>query len=253
MTDFPPGPAMPVSHAGSILAAIERMIRSDIDPSRIQQVLDLYNQERDRAQLEAFNVALSDLQSEIWEVAASGRNPTFRSAYSTLHDLLKEARPIYTRYGVSIRFGTALRRSAAPPLQQGWIRVVLIISHNQGHWEEHWLDGPPDASRSGRTPVQTVGSTTTYLRRYLFMMILNLVPGGDPTDDDGRGSGSAPITPEQVTEIQTLAREAGISDPEFRDRWLVAANAPTIEEIRASYYPRIINALRHRKERQEEL
>ena len=31
-------------HAGTLLQQIERLVRSDIDPSRIQQVLDLYNQ-----------------------------------------------------------------------------------------------------------------------------------------------------------------------------------------------------------------
>lgn len=243
-------PVPPNGHAGSILAMIERLVRSDIDPQRVQALLDLYNQERDRAQLEVFNRALAELQSEVWEVAASGHNPTFRTAYPKLHDLLKEARPYYTKYGFAIRFGTALRRTQAPPVQQGWVRVVLIISHNEGHWEEHYLDGPPDTSRSGRTPVQSVGSTVTYLRRYLLMMIINLVPGGDPTDDDG--AGTAPITPEQVAEIQKLAREAGINDADFA-KLLVAINAPTVEEIRASYYPRIVNTLIHRKERREEL
>lgn len=242
-------PAAPETHAGSILQMIERFVRSDIDPQRVQALLDLYNQERDRAQLEAFNADLAELQSEVWQVAASGHNPTFRTAYPKLHDLLKEARPYYTKHGFAIRFGTALRRTAAPALQQGWVRVVLIISHNQGHWEEHYLDGPPDTSRSGRTPVQAVGSTVTYLRRYLLMMIINLVPGGDPTDDDG--AGTAPITPEQVAEIHKLAREAGLANGDL-EKLLVAVNAAKIEEIQASYYPRIVNTLIHRKERREE-
>jgi hypothetical protein len=36
--------------------------------------------------------------------------------------------------------------------------------------------------------VQAVGSTITYLRRYLMQMGLNLVPENDPTDDDGEGT-----------------------------------------------------------------
>lgn len=237
------------THAGTILQTIERLVRSDIDPQRVQAMLDLYNRERDRAQLEAFNRDLAELQSEVFEVSASGRNPTFRSAYSTLHDLLKESRPHYTRYGFGIRYGSTLQKTAGPPLREGWTRIVLIMSHREGHWEESFLDGPPDTSRSGRTPVQNVGSTATYLRRYLLMMALNLVPGGDPTDDDG--AFREPITPEQIAEIQQLAKDAGLTDKEFQNL-LVAVNAKTVEEIRGSFYPRIVNTLINRKKRQEQ-
>ena len=241
-------------HTNTLLAQIERLLHSDVPPERMMAVFDLFNRERERAQREAFNRDLAGLQSEIFEVGATGKNPTFRSAYPKLHDLIKETQPYRTRYGISIRFGTTLEKSEAPPLRDGWQRVVLIISHTEGHWEEHFLDGPPDISRNERvprSPVQSVGSTNTYLRRYLFMMVLNLVPGGMPEDDDGRGGLDAPITPEQVEEIGKLVGELSLTTAEVQ-ALLKAVDAMTIPEINSRYYARLVNTLINRKKRQEE-
>ena len=245
------------THSDTLLAQIERLVRSDIDPSRIQAVMDLYNQERDRQQLEAFNRDQAELQSEIFEVAAKGNNPTFRSAYPKLHDLLKEARPYYTAKGFAVRFGTTLQKTNAPPPREGWIRVVIVVSHNAGHWEENYLDGPPDIQTGGgsrgRTAVQAVGSTVTYLRRYLLMMALNLVPGGDPTDDDGRGGQDTPVTPEQAEEIKKLVSEANMDEAEL-GRLLASdrLRAKTIDDIPSVEYTSVVSTLKRVKERKAE-
>lgn len=242
------------AHTNTLLAQIERLLHSDVPPERMMAVFDLFNRERERAQRKAFNDDLAGLQSEIFEISTSGKNPTFRSAYPKLHDLIKETQAVRSKYGISVRFGTTLEKSEAPPLRDGWQRVVAIVSHAEGHWEEHYLDGPPDISRNERvprSPVQSVGSTNTYLRRYLFMMVLNLVPGGMPEDDDGAGGQDAPITPEQVDEISTHISELGLSTGEIASL-LKAVDARTIPEIRARDSARIINTLISRKKRREE-
>lgn len=242
------------AHTNTLLAQIERLLHSDVPPERMMAVFDLFNRERERAQRKAFNDDLAGLQAEIFEVSTSGKNPTFRSAYAKLHDLVKETQPYRAKYGISIRFGTTLEKSEAPPLRDGWQRVVAIVSHSEGHWEEHYLDGPPDISRNERvprSPVQSVGSTNTYLRRYLFMMVLNLVPGGMPEDDDGRGGQDAPITPEQVEEIGRLVGELDLTAGELQ-ALLKAVDAMTIPEINSKYYARLVNTLINRKKRKEE-
>lgn len=240
-------------HADTLLQQIDRLVRSDIPVERVQALLDLYNQERARVAQEQFNQAMTLLQAEIFEVASTGKNPTFRTAYPKLHDLLKEARPIYTKYGFGIRYGSTLQKTPPPPLREGWQRVVIITSHNGGHWEEAFLDGPPDVQQGARarTPVQAIGSTTTYLRRYLFMMVLNLVPGGDPTDDDGAGGGDTPITAEQIAEINRLIADVPLTSEETSNL-LLAMNVSAVEDIRAGDYPRVANTLINRKRRKEE-
>ena len=246
---------LPVTHASTLLGQIERLVKSDIEPERLEHMLALFNRERDRQQLEEFNSAIHGLQEEVYEIATTGANPTFRSAYATLHDLLKYTREVRGKYGITVRFGSTLQKTEpVPPLREGWQRVVLIIGHTSGHWEEHYLDGPPDLDRAGgrgRTPVQTIGSTTTYLRRYLFMMALNIVPGGDPTDDDGERGSLTPLTPEQIEEIKKLITESGMTTDEVSSM-LKNIDATTLAEVTARNYARVVNTLINVKRRKEE-
>ena len=53
-----------------------------------------------------------------------------------------------------------------------------------GHFEDSFLPAPPDTS-GGKSTVQGVGSTNSYLRRYIACNIFNIVVVGD--DDDGTG------------------------------------------------------------------
>ena len=247
--------ALPVAHADTILSVIERLARStDVDTAHMKAMLDMFNAERDRQQRREFDDAMSALQSEIFEISTSGRNPTFRTAYPKLHDLIKESRPFLAKHGFSIRFGTTLQKIAEQPaLQSGCQRIVLTISHVGGHWEESHMDGAPDISRSERvprSPIQSIGSTNTYLRRYLYMMALNLVPGGDPTDDDGRGAIDASITPEQVREITSHIADLSLT-PQEVENLLLAVEAQTIPGIPARHYARVVNTLINRKKRQQ--
>ena len=242
MNDLPvPAPA----HASALLMQIERLVRSDVEPSRIQSVLDLYNQERTRAQMEDFNRDLAGLQSEIFEISSSGTNPTFRSGYPKLHDLLKETRPLCAKYGISIRFGSSLQKTPnPPPLREGWQRVVCITSHVGGHWEESYLDAPPDIQQGARarTPVQAIGSTNTYLRRYLVMMTLNLVPGGMPEDNDGERIASEYLLPNQVDLLKKHVTGLGFTAERIADM-LSHYDATDYTQIKRRDFDQLLNQL----------
>ena len=249
MNDLP----VPQDQASALLGQIERIMKMpDVDVSKAQAVIDMYNRERDRQQLDAFNRAMNELQGDIFEVKTTGRNPTFRNAYPKLDDLIREARPYYTDRGFSIRFGTTLQKTPnAEPIPEKWQRVVLIISHVGGHWEEHAMDGPPDLSsgRVPRSPIQSIGSTNTYLRRYLLQMALNLIAG---VDDDGEGGGLSPLTPEQIDSIQKLIAEAGLTGEEVTSILRTYGGATSLAEINALDLTRLSNTFINIKRKKEE-
>lgn len=199
-----------------LMSFIERAAREpDFDLHKFESLLRLQREAEQEQARRAFNTAMAEVQTRIGAIARSGKNPTFSNPYAKLEDLDRAARQIYTEHGFSVRYGSALSSANAPPLLPGNMRVVLIVSHSGGFTEEHHLDGPVDSQGGGRgptrTPIQAVGSTVTYLRRYLLQMVLNLVPAGDPSDDDG----------EAQRRREALNREVPMPEPagNGRDPW----------------------------------
>ena len=114
--------------------------------------------------------ALLKAQKEIEDPKQTAENPFFKSKYTPLVDILKLARPIYNKYGITI-------------LQdiQG-VSVSTIFLHESGEWIQQ--DGCtliPDKE----TP-QAGGSAITYARRYSISAWLGIA--SDEDDDGNAGS-----------------------------------------------------------------
>lgn len=190
----PETPANPIVPAEP-MSLLNLIARAVTDPSigadKTRAIIDMQREVMFESERRELNRAMSEVQSEIRAIVTSGKNPTFGSAYATLEDLDREARPIYAPRGISIRYGSALTDKTIPAPPAGWLRVVLMLSRD-GYSEEHHLDSPIDnvgsKGRANKTPVQAIGSTITYLRRYLLKMVLNLVDKNDPLDDDGEAT-----------------------------------------------------------------
>ena len=116
------------------------------------------------------------------------------SRYARLEDIDQQMRPSYTRHGFSVRYGSE------PPPSPGWMRITCTIAHEAGYWEQNYLDSPVSTTgsqggRMGMTPVQAVGATVTYLRRYLLAMSFNIVLA-DITGGDADGEEQRPPPPQ---------------------------------------------------------
>jgi hypothetical protein len=175
-------------------SAIMRAARDDkIDITKLQALLDMQRQvERDRS-IRMFNSAMADAQADMLPVARDAMNTHTRSRYARLETIDAQMRPIYTRRGFSVRYGS----DACP--RDGWSRVTITIAHAGGHFEVNFLDAPLDTEgqrgNANKTPIQGVGSSVSYLRRYLLCMAFNIVLSDDiDLDNDGetgRGYGEA--------------------------------------------------------------
>jgi ERF superfamily len=71
------------------------------------------------------------------------------------------------------------------PLASGGILICGRLKHlPSGHYEDSFMPAPLDTT-GGKSEVQAVGSTNSFLRRYVLCNIFNIVVVGD--DDDGTG------------------------------------------------------------------
>ena len=127
---------------------------------------------------------MADAQSEMLPVVRDAKNSHLGNKYAKLETIDAAMRPIYTRHGFSVRFGSA------PAPTEGYIRITCTVAHAGGYFEENYLDAPianlgSQGGRTATTGVQAVGSAVTYLRRYLLGMVFNIVLADE--DDDGEG------------------------------------------------------------------
>jgi hypothetical protein len=89
------------------------------------------------------------------------------------------------------------------PCEGGGILIRGRLKHlPSGHYEDSFMPAPPDTT-GGKSSVQAVGSTNSFLRRYVACNIFNIVVVGD--DDDGIGG---TIDEGQTKTILDLIRKA---------------------------------------------
>jgi hypothetical protein len=169
---------------GALLSFIERAAKDEsFDVAKFETLLRVRRDEAHDHSRRVFNAAMAACQSEMQPVLRESTNPGVRSKYAKLEAIDQQMRPIYTRHGFSVRFGSA------PPPQPGWMRITCTVAHESGYFEENYLDSPvsTQGSQGGRiamTPVQAVGSVVTYLRRYLLGMVFNIVQADVVGEDD---------------------------------------------------------------------
>jgi len=168
---------------GALISFIERAARDpEFDIQKFGELLRMQREvEHDRSR-RAFNTAMADAQAEMLPVVRDAKNSHLGNRYAKLETIDAAMRPIYTRHGFSVRYGSA------PSPTEGVLRIVCTVAHEGGYYEENYLDAPlgntgSQGGRSATTPVQSVGSTVTYLRRYLLGMVFNIVLADE--DDDG--------------------------------------------------------------------
>ena len=193
-----------------------------IDVDKLERLLALKEKQDAQERKRLFFEALARLQARLEPIVRSGTNQHTSQKYVRLDDLLAIIKPLCQEEGFAFSFDSK-------PISGG-IDFSCEMAHGMGHSEVKHLVLPVDAGGS-KNAVQAVGSSTTYARRYLLDMHLNLARRGE--DDDGAG-GSPRLTDDQVATVkETLAKHGGNVD-----RFLGYMKAGTFEDILASELPK---------------
>src|SRR5580765_4167629 len=123
--------AVVTTENGPLLSFIERASRDEnFDVAKFGELLKLQRDiEHDRAK-RAFNIAMSEAQSEMQPVVRDAKNSHLGNKYANLETIGDALRPIYTRHGFSIRYGSA------PAPIEGMIRITCAVAHTGGYFEE---------------------------------------------------------------------------------------------------------------------
>lgn len=212
-------PPTETSGSETVMSVIARIAKDkEIPIERMTALLALQERILSRDSENAFVAALARAQSKFPVVQRSGkiviRNKEDRqkgvpeheqrivqeTTYAKWEDIWAAVREPLNGEGFTLTFD----RGKTP---EGLI-VITAILRGHGHRETASIELQHDSSGS-KNPVQAVGSTISYGKRYTAGMVLNLVSRDLERDDDGESAGAAPtIEPEQVTALNALLAQS---------------------------------------------
>jgi len=228
-----------IAGASEVMAVIERAATDpNVDIEKMERLLSLHERILSRNAEQAFNEAMMQAQKEMPAVVRDAENTHTRSRYARLETILEKVKPVIAKHGFSMSFGTD-----DSPLE-GHYRIVCTVSHTGGHSRVYSADIPADLTgakgTANKNATQGFGSTMSYGRRYLTLLIFDIAL---TDEDDDAATASGTITDEQLTSLQELIAEVGADPAKFCGYMKVQA----LKEIPASDYPRAVKALEAKK------
>jgi len=186
------GGAVAVSEAVSFIQMIERAARDpSVDIDKMERLMQMHERMVGKKAEADFNDAMTACQKEIRAVAPDAVNPQTHSKYASFAKLDGILRPIYTKHGISISYGTEDTAKAET------VRVIAYVARG-GYTRKYQVDMPADGKGAKGGDVMTkthaVGSAMSYGMRYLLKMVWNVAVGED--DDDGNAAGDTSEKPD---------------------------------------------------------
>lgn len=191
------GAPVPATESGSLLALIERAAKDPtVEIDKMERLFALHEKAVARQAESEFNDAMRLAQGKLRTVARGKFNEQTQSKYADLAAVNNIVMPVVSEYGLSITFGTD-----ESPIT-GHIRITAEVSKG-GFSKRYFADVPNDGvgikGNANKTATHAFGSTVTYGRRYLLLLIFNI----STADDDGNASSASTkiVTAEEITAL----------------------------------------------------
>lgn len=239
-------PAVAVVERSQEPTALEMIAEAARDPNvSVDKLRELFALKKDVDAYEAklaFNRAMKAAQDEMRPVVRDAENQHTKSKYARLETIDAAIRPIYTRHGFALTFNS-------PSLDGEYVSLTGTALHEAGHSEPFSLKGPLDCTgaqgKANKTGIQGLGSTISYLRRYLTLMIFNVTLKGE--DNDGQPGW---ITERQSDTIEDLIAQCGTANEPadvVRAGFLRYMGAKLVSEIHARDFQKAVTALESKR------
>jgi hypothetical protein len=212
-----PLPAPPSDSPSTVLALIERVaLDPSADVEKLERLTAMYERLKGKAAELAFNAAKGRILKKLAGIKIVKNRPVVPESvngksqkglseafkYAPLEEIDKHLRPLLTEEEMDLSY-------CDEPWEGGGILIRGRLKHLPGgHFEDSFMPAPFDTT-GGKSDVQAVGSTNSFLRRYVACNIFNIVVVGD--DDDGTGG---TIDEAQTKTIVDLIKKAKVG-PKF--------------------------------------
>jgi hypothetical protein len=203
----------PWDGASTALGLIERVVLDPrADAGKLDRMMAWYEQLKAKEAESAYNAAKGRILKKLAGIkifknrsvqyaAGKGKpqNATHEAfRYAPLEEIDKHLRPLLAANDMDLSYSDE-------PLEGGGILIRGRLKHlPSGHYEDTLMPAPLDRT-GGKSDVQAVGSTNSFLRRYIACNMFNIVVLGD--DDNGAGG---TIDQDQANTILELIKKAKV-------------------------------------------
>lgn len=228
-------PPSVVDQQAAVLNMIGQLAANpDVPIERLQALLDMKERIDDRAKEDraaearaAYFRAMAECQSDLKVVVRNKDNKQTSSRYADLAALSRQADPVIHKHGFSVSFQPAGRA------ENGDERIRWTVAHREGHVETGEatlaLDNKGPNGSVNKTSLHGFGSTMSYGRRYLKLMLFDIATGDD---DDGNKAGSGTINEDQFLGLRELLERAQADEAKF----CAAFKVEHLEELPAARF-----------------
>lgn len=223
------------NETSQMLAIIERAATDPaVDMDKLERLIRMRKEIVEDQAEKAFIGAMNAAQAEMKTIAADAENKQTSSKYATYAKLDRVLRPIYTKHGFSLSF------DEADSTKPDHVRIICLVSHEDGHTRTYRKDMPTDGkgARGGAVMSTThaTGAASSYGARYLLKGIFNIAVGEEDRDGNPAPEGPAGfLSPDQIEELRTL-----INDFDAEEAKVVSivtqSDATTLEEMPARFF-----------------
>jgi hypothetical protein len=172
--------AAPPSDGAAVLALIERAaLDPGVDAAKLDRIVAMYERVKAKEAELAFNAAKGRILKKLAGITIVKTRPALYEIdkgrpqkgtyeafkYAPLEEIDKHLRPLMLEEEMDLSYSDE-------PREHGWILIRGRLKHlSSGYFEDSFMPARPDTS-GGKSNVQGVGSTNSYLRRYIACNIL---------------------------------------------------------------------------------
>lgn len=204
-------PAPAVAPKSLLQVVAEAAANPAVDVQKMKELLAIQREMEQREAEGEFNEALARAKAKMPSVVGPDRkNEHTKSNYATLEKVSKTMDKFIADEGFTISYGMA-----ESSLSEHY-RITAKLSRGKFS-RDYFIDLPADTkgAKGGetKTQVQGIGSTISYGRRYLKLMMFDVVVGRE--DDDGSGGQIETITETQADQLLRLCADKNIAKATF--------------------------------------
>lgn len=211
-----------VVQGGAPKTLIERLreVSNGSDVAVAKEILAMIRSEEDRNAARAFDESMLACQGELPPITRDTYNNHTKSKWAKLEKISRIVDPIIRKHGFTLSYGMA-----TSPLPDHY-RIVCDVAH-RGFARRYEVDVGMDSKgpkgEGNKSLAQGSGSSVTYARRYLKVMIFDIVIEGEDNDGNVRSLRSKVIEGEsiegcsedQLMKVREAIEGCGVSDKNF--------------------------------------